>query len=611
MRALGLHYLRPGILRHRGKLCSRSVAQCYSSLDVTNELDSNLEHNDLHPTPSQLLRAAILGSNNLITGETAGVNALEQTLDLLDEEWKFASPPPSLWLALKGVPIRHNREGDLAWLDNASDLSEIRTILERVLDKPGARELHTRHLDSLKLALRRCESHSTYSEITGLVNDILVRFERLDLPGCYYIAQLGVYYAALNLSVPALRRFIAVWDTKKIPGLRQYAPVITQALSAAVDSAFLENPDFNTSPLLSAITSEDTLHESDRSQGLHQFLYPAALQSHDNFCSELRLLAKLGSNQLMRDMWHVLLKEFEFDDAEACHSAYSVAVTLVRFGRSEMALDLLDAFSNKLNGRLPNIESFNNLQIFIDDQIIKKSLKNLVDDETYKVLMDTNTASMEQRMGGDVNQLYPECQANGCSKTYESLSQIIALLNNVDGDLLDITVQPNLNEEQWELFQPKLEGVEFRWCPQQSPINFSDSVLPNLEEQSEAWYPASLGLMRARSWAHGIPQAGANSLHLMQLGYLEMRRGEDDPWNPSGYLVAWDRQYGEMIALYVGEFSGAINCGPTPSDAPFGTLMYIRPSDMPDMLPLFPDRYPLGFLSHYYLDIDPSADLGP
>ncbi|KAJ5272781.1 hypothetical protein N7478_007906 [Penicillium angulare] len=611
MRALRLNSLRPRILRNHGGLSSRSVAQCYHPFDITNEIDSNLGLNDLHPTPSQLLRAAILGSSDLNTGGNHGGTAIQRALEILDQEWEFASPPPSLWLALKGVPIMNNREGDLVWLDNASDLSEIRIILERVLDKLGARELHARHFNSLKLALRRCESHSTYSEITGLVNDILVRFEKLDLPGCHYIAQLGVYYAALNLSVPALRRFIAVWDTKKSSSVREDAHVITKALSAAVDSAFHENPHFNTFTLLSAITSEETLHESARLQGLHRFLYPAALQSHDNFCSELRLLAKLGSDRSLRDMWLVILKKFEFHDAQTCHSAYSVAVTLVRFGRSEMALDLLEAFSNKLNGRLPNIESFNNFQLLIDDHIISQSLTNLVDDETYKTLMDTSTASMEQRMGGDVNQLYPEIQANGCSKSYENLSQIVSLLNNVDGDLLDVTVQPNLNEEQWELFHPKLEGVEFRWCPQQSPINFSDSTLPSLEEQSEAWSPASLGLMRARSWAHGIPQAGANSLHLMQLGYLEMRRGEDDPWNPSGYIVAWDRQYGEMVALYVGEFSGAIDCGPTPSDAPFGTLMYIRPSDMPDMLPLFPDRYPLGFLDHYYLDIDPSADLGP
>lgn len=124
--------------------------------------------------------------------------------------------------------------------------------------------------------------------------------------------------------------------------------------------------------------------------------------------------------------------------------------------------------------------------------------------------------------------------------------------------------------------------------------------------------PSTLSLVRARLIIHGVPQMGIDNLHLMQLGCIDIRFNPDQPWQPSGYIVVWDRHYGELLGHCAGQNIGVIDCGPAPSDGPLGTLMHLT-------LPTYPGErtfYPSGTRPRsrncwgpYFLDVDPIADL--
>lgn len=101
---------------------------------------------------------------------------------------------------------------------------------------------------------------------------------------------------------------------------------------------------------------------------------------------------------------------------------------------------------------------------------------------------------------------------------------------------------------------------------------------------------------------------GIDNLHMVQLGCMDMRYGPDEPWQPSGYIVVWDRHYGELLGLYVGQNNGVIDCGPAPSDGPLGALMQLElPGNRNE--PIFGRLHARNCLGPYYLDVDPSADL--
>ncbi|KAJ5792283.1 uncharacterized protein N7503_008261 [Penicillium pulvis] len=626
-------------------LIVRPISRYHSSSSIDTLTSSKASTESIVPSTSQLLRFSITASSRV--GDNNHSKAIRsQVIKLLDADWNLG-PPAALWLPLKGVQPINQRQGTLL-LSSVVDVAALKSVIERmVIHSEGAARLQVNNCIVLGNALQRCQSHNTYSEIVAVLSDIIARLERLKLPIYSQLCELGIYYAALDLSIPALHQFLRAWQRKTAKRLT-FGDRIVQALTSAVNAKFFETPNYDPSPLLAELTGEGGV-PSD----MHTILYQSLHQNQHDFAALLRLLAGIGSDEPLYEFWAAFLQTFDRKDPDACRSAYSVVLILIKSGRSETALDFLEDISKQCNGTLPHIKNSHDLQTLFQDPVVGRSLANLVNDECYKTLLEAGFASMEQRLGitwqgtrekpnskahfgvtlnslwatltdqplltidgdcagyDDITRFYPELQAHGCSKSRQELGQVVDLLNDHDGDVYNVVVQLNLNEEQWKSFQSEFPSAEFRWCPQRSPIEFSDSPLPTLTDQSEQWTPASLGLMRARPYVNGEPQAGANGLHLMQLGYLEMRRGPNEPWKPSGYIVAWDRQFGETIALFVGEYSAVIGRGAASANAPFGTVMSIRPFDKPHVLPLSPDRQPRVFSGRYYLDVDPSPDLGP
>ncbi|KAJ5885563.1 hypothetical protein N7504_011399 [Penicillium tannophilum] len=223
----------------------------------------------------------------------------------------------------------------------------------------------------------------------------------------------------------------------------------------------IETPNYDPSPLLAEITGEGGV-PSD----MHTILYQSLHQNQHDFAALLRLLAGIGSDEPLYEFWATFLQTFDRKDPEACRSAYSVVLILIKSGRSETALDFLGDISKQCNGTLPHIKNSHDLQALFQDPVVGKSLANFVNDECYKKLLEAGFTSMEQRLGiiwqgtrekrsskthfgvnldtflghldgsaatnyrwecagyDDISRLYPEFQAHGCPHPVRSSGKL-------------------------------------------------------------------------------------------------------------------------------------------------------------------------------------------
>lgn len=630
------------------RLGGRSLTRSYASLDTEAHCDAQLHD----WTPSELLRAALTARTKGVADNEPTSSLYKQVFELLDREWKLGSPPPALWCALKGVYPMYRTE-DNQPLRQVSDLSALRRVAEKlVIDEDGAAQLQGRHCRTLGHALQRCERHSTYTEILSTLSDIITRLQRYKLSIRPQIFELAMCYAVLDLSASALGPLLQGYDkvvsSEFISGTG--GPVL-KALLGAIESAALDNLQYNTKLLLAELTGEGKAAPQSRPT-LHGMLLGTPDRDRQNWSMYLCIMAKLQSEQTLQALWKQYLKVLNDGDENTYHSAYNVVIALIQARRSNTAVNFLEDISQRSGDTLPHIATLHNLQPLIDDPIVGEALPDLVQGDHYEQLLESRLEDIEQRLGirwqgtqqleernahfsitpdsswaifqdqplltidgnsagyDDPARLYPELRARGCSKSVDDLGHLVNLLNEQDGNAQEIVIHLNFNRRRLHGLHTQLPSLELRWCPEHSPIEFADSPVSALSKQPQEWTPASLGLIRARSMINGVPQAGTRCLHLLQLGSLDMRHGPSEPWQPSGYIVAWDRQHGEMIALFVGKNYGLIDRGPTPPGAPFGAVRHINPSIMPDVLPLSLHRLPRDPEGPYYLDLDPSTDLG-
>ena len=608
------------------------------------------------PTSAELLRFALTSFKNPEAGNEPHTSLRKLMTELLDSEWQSNNPPPALWNALKGVDVLF-KSTERRRLQSVADLASLRNVVHRlVIDDGGADRLQQRECKVLGNALKRCQRDGTYTEILATLSDVIARLERLELPINPQIAELGMYYAALNLSSYALRGFLQLYE--KLGGAEKSSPLsrktsprrILQTLLHELDSAIFEDQSYNTATLLAEITGEGE-HKRQKRPRLADCLLRDPRQEHENWALYLCLLSKLQSVEALEATWTKFMNVFDPKDQKFCHQTYSVILSLIQAGRSNTAAKLLEDISMRSEDTLPYIGTLQSIHILLDDPIVGEALPDLVQGDHYEKLLEVRMEDMEQRLGiqwqdsketteqksrvstepdsawssfqdqplltidGDSAgydepaRLYPNLQAQGCSKLSSDLSQLIDMLIDQTGNEQEMITHLNFDPDLLASFHSKFPNLQLRWCVEHSPIEFSDSLLAATTMESRRWSPASLGLIRARAIVNGVPQMGTRVLHLMQLGSLDLRYGPDEQWQPSGYIVAWDRQYGEMIALFVGKNYGVVDCGAAPSDSPFGAVMHIRPSDMPNASPLSANRIPRDPKGRYYLDVDPSVDL--
>ncbi|KAJ5216344.1 uncharacterized protein N7498_002751 [Penicillium cinerascens] len=627
----------------------RAMTRNYSSLNSNIRIDARSHE----PTSAELLRFALTSSKNSAGTIEPDRSLRKQVTELLDSEWKSNSPPPALWFALKGVNPMFDSE-ERRRLQSVADLTSLRNVIERlVVDDGGADRLQQKECNTLGKALERCQRDATYTEILSTLSDITARLQRLKLNTKPQILELGMYYAALNLSGPALRQFLQRYD--QLAGPRQTswlsANRILQAVLQEINSALFENPNHNTGAFLAEITGEGEPKPQVRSR-LANCLLGNPAKEHQNWALYLSLLSKLQSVKKLDSRWKKFIKAFDPENLPVCHYAYSVILSLIQAGRSEKAAKFLEDISIRSGDTLPYIGDFQNIHALLDDPVVGEALPDLVQGDHYEKLLEVRMEDMERRLGirwqggqkstdqkshfgtapgaswsvfqdqplftidgdcagyDDPARVYPSLQAHGCSKSESDLSLLMDMLIEQTGNEQEIVAHLNFDSDRPNSIHLDFPTLQWRWCIEHSPIEFSDSLLAAATEGSRNRSPASLGLIRARSIMNGVPQMGSRALHLMQLGSLDLRHGPDETWQPSGYIVTWDRQYGGMVALFVGKNHGVVDPGAAPSNAPFGTLMHIKPSDMPNTLPLPTSRVLRDPMGPYYVDVDPSVDLG-
>lgn len=632
------------VLRFNGQL-SRHVSRRVPTRRFSAvALDTDPPMED--PSPSQLLRYTLTSSNPLST-ETKNDSLLrERVLSLIDAPWVSGNPPPALWCALKGVHPTTRKE-EAKRLHSVNDISALRSIVERlVVDKQGARLLN--HYLFETGVLQRCEVNNTYSELVSALSDIVTRLNRLELPRMGN--DRGLEYAALDLSMPAFQHFLHNRQEFNGPALSfSNGGSVINSLFESIESALFERPKYDTSYLLASLTGEGEQAPRDRPT-LHDVLHESPDKDRQNWTTYLCVLARLHSRDALINSWKQYMAEFD-GSQDACHLAYDVILALVRSRRSDEAAVLLEYISQRCQDNLPHIATLRNVEVLLDDPVVSEALPDLVKGRHYEELLESRLVDMESRLGlrweevqwqakskahvgvtpdspwtifkdqplftidgtcagyEDPVRLWSEVRARGCSKSRKDLRRIVDVLNEQDGNPQRVAVAP-IGQDMQEFFQSHFSSIEFQWNPEHSPLEFSDSPLPALTDRTEKCTPTTLGLLRARVTINGVPQDTNKCLHLIQLGTLDLRFGAEDSWLQSGYIVAWDRQYGEMIALYVGAGYGVIDRGSTLTDAPFGAIMHIRPAQVPSEEHWPTDRHSRIPARSYYLDLDPSPDLG-
>lgn len=599
------------------------------------------------PSPSQLLRYTLTSSNPLSTETESDSLFRRRILSLIDTNWVSGNPPPGLWCALKGVHPTTRKE-EAKRLNSVNDISSLRFVVERLaVDLQGAKLLN--HYFASTGVLQRCEENNTYSELVSALSDITTRLTRLELP--QLTSDHCLQYAAIDLAMPAFQHFLH--SRLEVPGPPlsfSNGGSVINALYESIESVLFARPNYDASFILASLTGEGNQAPRDRPT-LHEVLHESPDKDRQNWTTYLGALAMLRSRDALVYSWKQYMANFDPLDRGSCHLAYNVIQALVRSRRSDEAAVLLEDISQRSEDNLPYIETLQNVQVLVDDPVVGEALPDLVQGRHYHELLDSRIANMELRLGirweevqwqskkkahvgvtpnspwavfkdqplltidgncagyEDPVRLWSEIHARGCSKSRNDLQQIIDVLHDLDGAPQKVTVWP-IERNMQGFFQSNFSSIEFQWNPEHSPLEFSDSPLSARSNRSKKCTPATLGLLRARATVKGVPQDTNKCLHLMQLGSLDMRFGAGESWLASGYIVAWDRQHGEIIALYVGEDYGVIERGSTPPDAPFGSVVQIRPSHVARNERWPSDRHSRIPARSYYLDLDPSPDLG-
>ncbi|KAF7715140.1 Uncharacterized protein PECH_007448 [Penicillium ucsense] len=600
------------------------------------------------PSPAQLLRAIFTGPDPRNNGSTHDFVHRHKILSLIDAEWISGSPPPALWAALKGVHPTTRKE-EVMRIYSVNDVSSLRSIAERLLvDEYAAKLLH-KHFAASRV-MERCEERSSYSELVSLLSDIHHRLARLKLPPLN--PTLGLRYAALDLNMPAFQGFLHIRQKIDGPPLQfSNSGSIIKALLETIESTLFERPNYDTRFVLSCLTSE-AVHDLPASLKLHEVLHASLDQDRGTWSTYLCLLARLHSRDALYSSWGQYLSGYVKDNEISCHQAYSIIISLIKARRSEEAALFLEQIAQRSGDTLPYFSTFRGMSALLNDAVIREAIPDLAQGREYETLLEKCLWDMEAQLGirwekghkqsgekvhvsftpdsawkifedqplitldgesagyDDPMRIRAEISSLGCSRSSRDLQRIVDGLHDQDGCPQDVTVQP-YDSRGADLLRGMSGSIEFQWNPEHAPVEFSDSFCATPTLQSFQITPATLGLLRARAVADGVPQNNNKCLHLLQLGSLHMRTSHQDPWEQSGYVVAWDRQFGDMIALYVGRGFGIIDPGPTPSNAPFGSILHIDSTHTPNSRKRFSGRRSRisGYAKSYHLDIDPSLDL--
>ncbi|RAL11065.1 uncharacterized protein BO97DRAFT_406561 [Aspergillus homomorphus CBS 101889] len=532
-------------------------------------------------TPSQLLRFALTG-----TTKRPQYNVFDPSLDLhLSEAFNNKLPSP-FWVSLQRTPEAPASMPSRLDTRQIKSLPDFQIFIENnVTNKKGCRRLQSQHCVPLFRALERCQRHDQFAEILSAINGIVTRIERIDGQCSQRLYVLGMYYAALAFSAPALQRYLqgylAVSSQRLGPNESR---LLVHALLDALKYLDFCDGAHDIGAITSLVAGEDTTKQIR----LHDILYWAGPDPLDIWSgSYFTLLVKLGNKQLQEALWAHLIQGLSPKSHEnQFRAAYTCVEALIDVGATQRAVAYLRQISERANCTLPYISKAKSL---CDSLSADELQPSLVGEKEHTEILNQRLADMEDQLGirwqsdmllhssasnplmaaseqplltidGDstgydsVERLLAQIQNLGCSKSNADLGQIAESLHEHDGSLIYISVISDVDID-----------LEYAWCPQVSPVEFPESLSPAGTDFSRPWTPSTLGLLRVSVDSNGQSSAEKRSLHLMQLGTLVARpkayqeQGSPDAtnWEQTGHIFAWDRFHGRFVAVFVGQTHGA------------------------------------------------------
>ncbi|GKZ36236.1 hypothetical protein AbraIFM66950_007233 [Aspergillus brasiliensis] len=522
-------------------------------------------------------------------------------------------------------------------------LRHLQVFIERTVNEAeGSLLLQTQSCALLAQALNRCQRKNSYGEILSALSAIITRLEKLNLPRTGNLYFLGMYYAALSLSVPALERFLDGYlSVSWWPMDSQASNSLVNAFLNALHYMRFREVTIDTSALLELIEGG----KQHRNRNLHDLLSwgdPAEQKMHRG--NYLYLLARLGSEDLLSEVWkQVIWRLSPNTPPEMYQYVYSCVVTVMESGDILRAMDYLQEVSEHSRGTLPGISEFKEVNTLLESEILGPLLPRLAGEREYLKLLEAQLMQMENKLGlswdseglyhtdisdphsivsdmplfsidGDsigyesTTRLVTEINALGCSRSVTDLGKIAELLDEHEGVAIPVTL-------------PATEGrdVEYAWLPR-SPVRCWGASPSAEKEGLESWTPSTLGLVRVSCDSSGSPLE--RSIHVMQLGRLAKRARcphdqesrYENPWEETEHIVAWDRVYGQHIAVYVGPSNGPIEkcIESRAAQARSGIKAITTVSLHGDTAPNYQSDL-ISFIGsasmHYYIDEDPSPDL--
>ncbi|RAK82607.1 uncharacterized protein BO72DRAFT_443449 [Aspergillus fijiensis CBS 313.89] len=632
------------LLVSRRRLDRRPVS-CH--IKLRRHVDLRAKQRSPYPeaTPSQTLRFALTATLKRPEHDSSNPILESHLSQILQNKWPTFSLPSPLLATLWPDPERHAPKASRLDTSQIRSLPDLQDFVEsNVINKEGCRLLQSRQCVPLSKALALCERHNQFREVLSAIHGIITRVERINGHCSKRLYVLGMYYAALAFSVPALKRYLEGYlacGSQRL-GPNESRLLVHALLDASRYLAFCEETR-DMGAMIGLVTG-DAQPSNNR---LHDILYWAGPGHRNSWSgSYFTLLVKFNSKALQKALWARLIDDLSPESHKNQFQAvYTCVEALIDAGDTQRAITFLNQISERANNTLPFFSTAKSLCYALPADKLQASLIGEVE---HTEILNQLLTDMENRLGirwqsnlllhssasepltvaseqplltidGDstgyesVERLLTQIHSFGCSKSKADLGQIADSLNEHDGRLLSSLAIADADT-----------NMEYAWCPQNAPLEFPESLSSIRTDFSKPWTPSTLGLLRVSPDPSGQCLAGKRSLHLMQLGYLVARprmpqgRNSQDAtnWKQTGHIIAWDRFHGQLVAVFVGPVHGAsqhcIEAGP--SNLRFGLNSILSVN-------LFNDRpthcssnrvTPIGSgATRYYVDVDPSPDLLP
>lgn len=605
------------------------------------------------PSPSQLLRFALTETTQLSQERTAGRDLDQHLQNIFHGEWPLGIPPPS-WSLLQPGATARNAEILLKGLSqNVQTLRQLYALVEiTVTEAETAAVLQSSHCMLLSQTLERCQRYNPRTDILSALDGIIARLKILKMPVSRHTHVLGMQYACLGHSAPALKRHLEGYCSVSSKTLDLQSSIsLVNALLSFIESVQFDDPGYDTNGILSLVTGESGSALPSQHQ-LHNILcWSDSEGTTDSVGQYALLLIKLQSRGVLQQTWDRVLHSLSPQSPpHDFHSAYTCVLALVESGKSERAVNCLKDLSKRANNTLPGTSNYPRLSALLVDQAVNETIPPLAGQKELLGILGNQLTIIEGRLGIKwqphkslhSNISDPLCTVSGQtlfsidgdSKGFDSEDRLIAEIHALGhskspadlGTIANLLDEHEGNEIPVSLSATEYVPHEFAWLPRRSPIEFSATQFPadSRTDMSIPWSPRTLGLIRVRVINDGVGPASDCSLHLMQLGSLvmkpvpqsdKMKHEKQHTWQPSGHIVALDRTSGQLLAVFVGKQHGFLDPGIQPSlplfqCGPGAVAGLALPGDDSGDLALGKRPFPFEDpSSRLHIEMDPSLDL--